>query len=454
MAMEQVARVLALASLMALARACAVPHGGCRGEVCAKFASVDVSNVWYPTADYSLEATWSQGQLSLIGYVMGRYNRLVNGGSYNRAGIKDTPALNYERFDLQTGITDPKTGQPYATASTEQDLVSCCNKCAQTDGCYLFQFFPADTPASYNGGVACYLLSGGTSTWDWAERGTPFAGSPRRQSAGARLTIPPSFVGGRCNGSAGVVDDPHFTGAHGTRFDFNGEVDRSFCLTSDASLHINGLLKGYKEERTEGATQLADGKGLRTWVREVGFLWKDAQGQQHTLHLVARNGPQQERGSGFVASAGLDGQRFSLPKVVNQEAKGAGDLSVVFSGVSQVGRLDVEHYHLRIGTLLDMTLSVRPAHPQMQAPGDAEVHFNLLINELASSEKIHGVLGQTYRNDAKQIAKATKYIQLTQLLNGPIQADGKSGQGFLEGETKDYMTSSVLKPDCKFSVFQ
>ncbi|CAI5972954.1 unnamed protein product [Closterium sp. NIES-64] len=40
--------------------------------------------------------------------------------------------------------------------------------------------------------------------------------------------------------------DPHFRGADGTRFDFNGLLDRSFCLLSDRRIHINMGIKGYR----------------------------------------------------------------------------------------------------------------------------------------------------------------------------------------------------------------
>jgi hypothetical protein len=64
-----------------------------------------------------------------------------------------------------------------------------------------------------------------------------------------------------------VANDPHFVGARGTQFDFNGKPDRAFCLHTDARLHINMLMRGYLDDRTQGATVLSSGKAVRTWIK-------------------------------------------------------------------------------------------------------------------------------------------------------------------------------------------
>lgn len=69
------------------------------------------------------------------------------------------------------------------------------------------------------------------------------------------------------NDTTNVVDDPHFTGARGTKFDFNGELDKAFCLVTDKRIHINAVLKGYKSTNTYRASVGADGKATRSWIR-------------------------------------------------------------------------------------------------------------------------------------------------------------------------------------------
>ena len=53
----------------------------------------------------------------------------------------------------------------------------------------------------------------------------------------------------------------------GTPYDFNGELDQSFCLVSDKDVHVNMRLEGYFDNRTAGATILKNGKALRTWAK-------------------------------------------------------------------------------------------------------------------------------------------------------------------------------------------
>lgn len=322
----------------------------------------------------------------------------MNNGSYNRAGIKGTPALNLERFDLETDKIDPATKKPFAHPNPAATLVDCCRECAKEDGCYLFQFFPPSTPSSY-ASSQCYLLSGGTQTWDFPEHGTPFSGSYRRQTVGRRVSIPLSFVGGRCNGSADTIDDPHFTGARGTQFDFNGEIGKSFAILSDKGVHINGMFKGYVDSRGEGErpTATAEDKGLRTWIREVGFLWKDAQGNTHKLHMAARDGPEQGKGAGFLSLLSLDGvpvKEPTEPGVVFQQ----GDMSLQFVGTAKPhpkpkGRkkrgehtppmtVEADYYKLKIGDVLDLTISVRVERPMFQLKDEAETHFNLLLKKI------------------------------------------------------------------------
>ncbi|CAI5993694.1 unnamed protein product [Closterium sp. NIES-64] len=60
------------------------------------------------------------------------------------------------------------------------------------------------------------------------------------------IAILPTFLGGECNPLANTDDDPHFWGADGTQYDFNGLLDRSFCLVSDRRIHINMGIKGYQ----------------------------------------------------------------------------------------------------------------------------------------------------------------------------------------------------------------
>ena len=69
--------------------------------------------------------------------------------------------------------------------------------------------------------------------------------------------------------------DPHFLGAHGTRFEFNGLPDKTFCLVTDRRIHVNMAMKGYLDKRTEGASIMRDGRAVRTWIHELGIMWEE-----------------------------------------------------------------------------------------------------------------------------------------------------------------------------------
>lgn len=462
---------MALATLCALALlaasaptslGCLVPPQGCRPSVCASYASLKTPNsVW----NYTNPATWRDPTLKPIGFYRGVFNKLVNGGNAPPRGsyaswmatraVSGALTLNFEKFEI------PATGfqvrAPYTTS-----LKDCCDDCRKTKGCVIYAYYPASTAAySPLTGGSCYLLNGGRWTSDGpynprdAKRGpygTPFSGTNTQQASSKN---PMGYVGGFCNpgnDTTNVVDDPHFTGAHGTRFDFNGELNKPFCLTTDRTLHINAVLKGYKNTNEYGATVAADGKALRSWIRELGFLWTDGKGNSHALHLVARDGKEQKRGSGFLSSAGLDGVPVAVPQQPGASFKAA-DLTLTYLGMARKGPYEMDRFQLKIGQQLDMQLTMRVAHAKLQAADDAEAHFNLMFTDIHVSENIHGVLGQTYRNSPSQIMKAVKYSELSRLLGAPVKADGASGAGFLEGAVRDYEASHVLKADCKVSSF-
>ena len=93
-------------------------------------------------------------------------------------------------------------------------------------------------------------------------------------------TAPPPPSGG---GKGLVSGDPHFVGAHGTRYDFNGLPGKDYCLFTDASVHMNMHMIGYGTN--EGEPE--DGKTVRTWIGKLGVMWKVG-GKSHSLVLSAR----------------------------------------------------------------------------------------------------------------------------------------------------------------------
>ena len=215
------------------------------------------------------------------------------------------------------------------------------------------------------------------------------------------LNYDASFVGGKCKHNttnSTINGDPHLVGARGTHFDFSGEPGHSYCLVSDENVHVNMGLKGYLDTRTESATRFTeDGKAIRTWIQNVGVIWKaqaarrlietlrgvtktvfnhEGAGVEHKMLLSARLGPKVERGEGFMAEIVLDG--VALPKLlVGESVALAGGATLKFEGYEVEGPYDVDYYTLTLQSLVIIDLRLRVADPRLRIADEAEVHFNV-----------------------------------------------------------------------------
>eukprot|EP00271_Cylindrocystis_brebissonii_P012971 TRINITY_DN324_c0_g1_i1.p1 TRINITY_DN324_c0_g1~~TRINITY_DN324_c0_g1_i1.p1 ORF type:complete len:376 (+),score=44.31 TRINITY_DN324_c0_g1_i1:137-1264(+) len=177
-----------------------------------------------------------------------------------------------------------------------------------------------------------------------------------------------------------VVNDPHFIGHQGARYDFNGMPGQAFCLITDSNLHINMKLTGYLDSRLENSVKVVDGKAVRTWMRELGFMWTVG-GVEHSLLLATRAGPKVERGEGYMALIKADG--IELPRLQEKESLSlGGGLTLRFVEVEEEGPYTVEFYNLVIAGLLDMDIRVRVANIKLRTSDDAEAHFSFGLNNL------------------------------------------------------------------------
>ncbi|CAI7832828.1 unnamed protein product [Closterium sp. NIES-53] len=126
-------------------------------------------------------------------------------------------------------------------------------------------------------------------------------------------------------------------------------------------------------------------------------------------------------------------------------------LAFEFRAHEMEGPFAVDYYLVTIGGPVALDLRLRIAHPKLQTPSDVEVHLNVGIAELEHTNDIHGVLGQTYRDDHSQ--RAADFQRLIAMLQHPISADGPEGEGFLDGTPRSYEASSVLAVDCAYTAF-
>ena len=417
----------AFAALLSLASACSVAPGGCTTKICRQLTLISQSD-------------WNKS--ALVGQKKGRWTKVVPKTQELKRG---GPIVNFEIFTA-IGIDGSKG---VIGTNKAKNLGTCCTACAQTAGCKLYQFFEKASVSKgkkavpgFKKGTQCYLLNDGAEPIPGQSFGTPTSGTATVQDKNSRI-YDGSWVGGICNPSGSVKDDPHFTGAMGTSFDFNGELNRPFCLITDRDFHLNVLLKGYEDSTAE--------KGMRSWIKELGLLW-NANGKTHTARLAARNGKQQERGNGFLSAVEIDNSAVAVPASEGEATKADG-FTLTFLGVEKLGPYDIDRYALNIAGVAKLTLRLRVAHKKLQSPDDAEAHFNIEVVELNQTPKVHGVLGQTFRTTEEQVKKALRFSELVELLHTPVRADGATGQGFLDGSVKDYETSSVLAPDCGFAAF-
>ncbi|CAI7810713.1 unnamed protein product [Closterium sp. NIES-54] len=299
--------------------------------------------------------------------------------------------------------------------------------------------------------------------------------------------LPNSYVGGRCNSEAklattaasAAADDGVSAvkwavgpalyhskiGAAPTRPVAHEKLsDRAFCLISDPSFHINMQLSGYMDNRGATASTPSSFGGnsrtqrpavVRAWIREVSLMWgrggpKQA---QHVLRMAARRTAQQERGDGYVATVDVDGH--PMPKLVlgDELSLFDGAATILLAAYEKQGPYDVDVYALTVPGVIEAEVRVRRVHPLLQEPDDAEAHINLAILDVAYSPTVHGLLGQFYRANATS-EPTLNYSILSHLMAMPLVPSSEaSSEGELEGVPEDYVTSSLLAPDCKFTQF-
>lgn len=258
----------------------------------------------------------------------------------------------------------------------------------------------------------------------------------------------PSTIGTRNRPS--IEGDPHLVGAKGTRFDFEGTLDDSYCLTTDEMLHINVYLGGYKDTRVL-AGKYAKESNARSWIQKIGIIWT-ANGVEHKLLLESRRGTETERGIGFMEKMELDGT--VQPRLQEGEMLSlSGGLRIKLLAVEEGAYSVVDWYSVKIANLLDIDVRLAVADPILRTATDAEVHFGLGFNFVKRTSQVHGILGQTYRENEGREDRAAHFIELERQKEKSIIADGPSGKGFLDGERSNYKSSGILKPDCLYSAY-
>ncbi|CAI5512610.1 unnamed protein product [Closterium sp. Naga37s-1] len=298
------------------------------------------------------------------------------------------------------------------------------------------------------------------------------------------LNISPTFLGGRCDPRAFTDDDPHFRGADGTRYDFNGLLDRSFCLLSDRRIHINMGIKGYQpianlpgtatsldEESLAAALEAASKEKKprhirqleqeRLSVEELGELERMRANGSLLLTDVVVAALEREMGR-RSSKSGWEEEQHSI-QYAKHELKArllrakpiriwiSGGFKLLLAETRSFKGKDEDEFHLTIDGVVEMGITARLAHPLMQTATEAQAHFNVYIARLNHTNGIHGVLGQTFRAEESRKVRSLRYRLLTRLLREPVEVESESGRGFPDGRTEDYITSDIRSADCMFA---
>ena len=132
-----------------------------------------------------------------------------------------------------------------------------------------------------------------------------------------------------------------------------------------------------------------------TWIRKMGILWG-----QHRITLAAREGARWQYDNGYMARVAVNGEEVALNNEGDSAtfANGAVEISWLAAKLPSADDL-VDVYLVKIAQAFIMRLTVRPEIALLRTPEDGVVHFDVEFPKVDVSDKVHGVLGQTFRSD-------------------------------------------------------
>ncbi|KAL5993362.1 hypothetical protein ACLOJK_014286 [Asimina triloba] len=223
-----------------------------------------------------------------------------------------------------------------------------------------------------------------------------------------------------CEGIGAACYDPRFVGGDGIVFYFHGKSNHHFCLVSDPNLHINARFIG---RRPEGRSR------DNTWIQALGFMF-----DSHTFSLAAKKVARWDDKLDQLLFA-YDG----VPLLIHESHRSswsAPDSSLTVQRIAKANSVTVV-----IPNVVDISVSVVPitkeddrVHNYQIPNDDCFAHLEVQFRFLDLSERVEGVLGQTYRPDFQNPVKRG--------VSMPIMG----------GEDR-YQTSGLLSADCKYCIF-
>ncbi|KAG9445544.1 hypothetical protein H6P81_011672 [Aristolochia fimbriata] len=196
------------------------------------------------------------------------------------------------------------------------------------------------------------------------------------------------FRKANCNGFGSVCYDPRFVGGDGVMFYFHGAKGQNFALVSDDHLHINAHFIG---TRPTGRTR------DYTWVQALALKF-DHSG--HTLVLAADRVAKWDDARDALLLR-WDGRNVTVP------ADGEAEWRIRTEEGREVTverTDDANSVRVTVSGLVQMDVRVAPVgaeenrvHNYQLPEDDAFAHLETQFKFYNLTEKVEGVLGQTYR---------------------------------------------------------
>lgn len=245
---------------------------------------------------------------------------------------------------------------------------------------------------------------------------------------------------------ARMYGDPHFEGFDGIHFDFTGTPGSSYCLLADPRIHVNMEMVGFEVNRNGNGN--GSGNRMRTWVKALGFL-----SGGHSIEMRARKGLNLFKEGGFTESILVDGIKVDLSRGKTTRTEDL-EISLQFlSDSGKEGEEEMDRYELCTKGGFQILIVIRPENAEIRGiVGDDVAHFAVEVVNAAPLMEPHGVLGQSFRTEQK--LKVFQFRTVWSSETNFWQVAGPNGEGYLEGKVEDYLSSSLLKADCKFSKYR
>lgn len=223
-----------------------------------------------------------------------------------------------------------------------------------------------------------------------------------------------------CEGIGAACYDPRFVGGDGIMFYFHGKANEHFSLVSDSNLQINARFIG---RRPEGRSR------DYTWIQSLGLMF-----DSHTFTLAANKVAKWDNT--------MDQLQFSYDGAPVYMEEGhlstwaAPDGCLVMERTARRNSVTVTLPHV-----VEISVNVVPItkeddriHNYQIPADDCFAHLEVQFRFFNLSEKVEGVLGQTYRPEYQNPVKRG--------VSMPIMG----------GEYK-YKTSALLSANCNHCIF-